>query len=437
MGQIRGDQRSGWRMAARRWMAGALVLIAPAGAGAATLTLDWDAVTTNADGSAIADLAGYRIFQRSGSLLGMTTAQATADAGVTKIPVANVLTHDVTGLLDGASYYFRLTARDDAGNQSGFNWDGALDLEVTTFTAAPRAPINVSASALSHQQVRLTWRDDAGGEGGFRIERSSPDNASYALVLTTAASAGTGTLRAFTDPAVLTPQTTYYYRVRANGAAAHSPYVEVFAVTPAAPTAPPVQPASLRVTGVADDRVTLAWNDNAADETAFELRWSLTGVDGWSSAISLSPNTTSYAHAGLLAGTSYYYQLRAVNGVGNPSFGPASPVSGRTTGGVVAAGFRPPAGLREAYCYPNPVKGTDPVIRAFMGGVDEMEVTIFDAAGRLAHSGRTTTAVTVDGETALEYRWTGDKTPGVYYAVLHGKKGSETVRARAKFAVVR
>jgi hypothetical protein len=191
------------------------------------------------------------------------------------------------------------------------------------------------------------------------------------------------------------------------------------------------------VTAVANNQVTLAWNDNSADETGFELRWSRSGTGGWTT-IALGANTTSHPHSGLTAGTSYYYQVRAVNGAGTPSFAPATPVLGRTTGGSTSgSGFTPPPGLKEAYCYPNPAVGRDPVIRAMMGTVDSVEVTIFDQAGKAVHSGRATNSVNVNGETAYEYPWTGEKATGIYYAVIHGKKGDQTVRARAKFAVIR
>ena len=66
-----------------------------------------------------------------------------------------------------------------------------------------------------------------------------------------------------------------------------------------------------------------------------------------------------------------------------------------------------------------------------------MEITIFNEAGTAVHSAQVTQPVLVGGETAYQYRWTGEKGSGVYYAVVHGKKGGETVRARASFAVVR
>ena len=71
--------------------------------------------------------------------------------------------------------------------------------------------------------------------------------------------------------------------------------------------------------------------------------------------------------------------------------------------------------------------------------VDKVEITIFDAAGRAVHSAAVdgALATVVDGEYAYDYRWTGKKASGTYYAVIHGMKGGRVVRARARFAVAR
>jgi hypothetical protein len=72
-----------------------------------------------------------------------------------------------------------------------------------------------------------------------------------------------------------------------------------------------------------------------------------------------------------------------------------------------------------------------------MGDVESVEITIFDQAGRAVKSDRVTNLKVVNGQPAFEYLWTGEKATGIYYAVIHGRKGNETIRARAKFAVVK
>jgi hypothetical protein len=46
-------------------------------------------------------------------------------------------------------------------------------------------------------------------------------------------------------------------------------------------------------------------------------------------------------------------------------------------------------------------------------------------------------ATIVNGEYCYDYAWTGNKASGIYYAVINGKAGGKTFKARAAFAVVK
>lgn len=82
---------------------------------AATVSFEWD---PNSDG----DLAGYTIFQSSGSLLALTTAQAlTNPTIVTHAVSAAADQYTLANLLPDTSYYFRLAAYTTTGVYSGFN----------------------------------------------------------------------------------------------------------------------------------------------------------------------------------------------------------------------------------------------------------------------------------------------------------------------------
>ncbi len=74
-----------------------------------TATLSWAAPTENTNGSALADLAGYRIYYGT-----------SADALTQVIDVANVTTYVVTGLTSG-TYYFAIAAYSSAGTQGGLS----------------------------------------------------------------------------------------------------------------------------------------------------------------------------------------------------------------------------------------------------------------------------------------------------------------------------
>jgi hypothetical protein len=116
-------------------------------------------------------------------------------------------------------------------------------------------------------------------------------------------------------------------------------------------------------------------------------------------------------------------------------------LSGLGLSGYAAIQPSAAAGLRECVVYPNPaLRSQNPVVRAFIGVVDSVEVTILDISGQLVHSGQLSGAPTglLNGESYYDYTWSGPKSSGVYFAIVHGKTAAGTmVRARARFAVVK
>jgi hypothetical protein len=72
-----------------------------------SVTLSWDAPTKNADGTALTDLAGYKVHYSNFSGNYSQT-----------INVGNVRTNTVNNLTDGLTYYFAVTAYDISGNES-------------------------------------------------------------------------------------------------------------------------------------------------------------------------------------------------------------------------------------------------------------------------------------------------------------------------------
>ena len=77
---------------------------------AGTATLSWNAPTTNADGTPLTDLAGYKVYYGTSS---HTYSQ--------NIDVGNVTTYTVNNLTDGLTYYFAVTAYDTGSNESAYS----------------------------------------------------------------------------------------------------------------------------------------------------------------------------------------------------------------------------------------------------------------------------------------------------------------------------
>ncbi len=84
-----------------------LIITNPVWAG--TAILSWNPPMTNADGTPLTDLVGYKVYygNSSGSL-------------ATSLDVGNV-TQYTLDLTDGLTYYFAVTAYDTSGNESGFS----------------------------------------------------------------------------------------------------------------------------------------------------------------------------------------------------------------------------------------------------------------------------------------------------------------------------
>lgn len=74
------------------------------------VNLSWNAPTTNADGTPLTDLAGYKIYY------GTSSGNYSQ-----KINVGNVTTYKVTNLTSDNTYYFAVTAYDKSGNASKFS----------------------------------------------------------------------------------------------------------------------------------------------------------------------------------------------------------------------------------------------------------------------------------------------------------------------------
>jgi hypothetical protein len=100
-------------------------------------------------------------------------------------------------------------------------------VEYTALSCAPiGAPLDLVAVATSDTTIMLDWVDITDNEEGFSIERSTSFNGTYTEITTV-----TENIETYEDTG-LTPQTGYYYRVRAFNAQDTSIYSnKAFAAT--------------------------------------------------------------------------------------------------------------------------------------------------------------------------------------------------------------
>jgi len=215
----------------------------------------------------------------------------------------NVTSYSNTGLAAATKYYYRVSSYNSAGTSAP-----SAVANATTFSSGGglAAPSNLQASALSSTNIKLTWTDNTTTETGFKIE-SSPDNITYTQIATVGANVVTYTHSG------RTPNTNYWYRVRAYDATSNSNYSNVATVkTPALPAAP----TSLTAVPAAGKKINLSWTDNSSDETGFRIERSTDGVN-FSQIASVAANVKTYTNTGLARSTKYYYRVfayRTTNG---------------------------------------------------------------------------------------------------------------------------
>jgi carboxypeptidase T len=209
----------------------------------------------------------------------------------------------------------------------------AIGKEAIYCTAAPpAAPGSLTAAAVSTSQINLTWTD-SDTETGYQIERCSGAGCTEFAAIANAAANTT----AYSD-AGLTASTSYTYRIRAANSSGSSPYTnEASAVTFDLPL-PPAAPTGLTAAAVSTSQINLAWTDNAADETGFQIeRCSGVGCANFTQIAAVGANVTSYSNTGLTAAISYTYRVRATNSGGNSAYSNEASATTQSAPAVPAA----------------------------------------------------------------------------------------------------
>jgi hypothetical protein len=112
----------------------------------------------------------------------------------------------------------------------------------------------------------------------------------------------------------LSPNTTYFYRVRAcNGDGCSEFTAEVSVWTP---DVPPEAPSGLSAVVVNAYRVDLAWSDGSSNEAGFEVERRLADQGTWARLDVTAPDATGFSDTAVDANTAYLYRVRACNGAG-------------------------------------------------------------------------------------------------------------------------
>lgn len=201
-------------------------------------------------------------------------------------------------------------------------------------------PPTLDSAVGGDGQVALAWTaPTAGGTvTGYQVQRSLTSGTGFTDL---GAPLAASTLSTTDTP--VTNGTTYYYRVRTVTAMASSaPSNELSATPRVAPNAPSMISAT-----PGDSQVSLVWAapTGGAPVTGYRLERSLAAGGPFTTAATLG-NVTTTVDTGLTNGTTYWYQVRALNGT---SAGPPStPAQSATPQAALAAPHAPSLTKAEA-----------------------------------------------------------------------------------------
>lgn len=248
--------------------------------------------------------------------------RATVSGGpYTLIATATVSDYTATGLSNGTTYYFVVTAVDDFGYES-------LDSSQVSVTPAappgdgtpPAVPTGLTAAA-GDRQISLNWNNNSEGDfASYKIYRAPTSGGSYTLIATRIVSD-------YVDTG-LTNGTSYFYKVTAvdtsSNESAQSSFVTAIPAAAPGDFTPPAPPTGL--TAAASDRaVALDWNNNGeGDLSHYRVYRSLTS--GGSYTFIATRTVSNHTDGTLTNGVTYFYRVTAVDISGNES-APSSVVS--------------------------------------------------------------------------------------------------------------
>lgn len=234
----------------------------------------------------------------TGYLLNVSTSStfATLLPGYSGLDVGNTTNYNVGGLTEGATYYYAVSAYSASGASGGSN--------VTTVVTVPPNPVASPPNLFTQTSLSANWIATTSATG-YYLDVSTSNT--FSSLLPGYDGLDVSNVNSYAVIG-LSAGVTYYYRVRAYNASGASGY-------------------SNSVSGLMVPEVPNALPASAISQTNFVASWSAaTGATGYHLDVSTYSDfrsvtvidiaSTSSIVNGLVAGTTYYYRVRASNASG-------------------------------------------------------------------------------------------------------------------------
>jgi hypothetical protein len=227
----------------------------------------------------------------------------------TPLIVSSTVSPDILGLIGATTYYYRVRA---VNSLAGVSVNSAPNQVLT----APVIPLNFSVSSTSSTSTTANWNATSTATA-YELFVSTDQNFNVPLTNYNPKTINAPALSDVVNG--LLPSTTYYLKLRAkNGTNSYSGYTSTITVTTLVASLPPPTFPSVFATSITT--------------TSFQANWNtVSGANSYQLDVSIDPNFNSFIVNNqvvngisaivnnLVGGTTYYYQVRAVNSAGIPS----------------------------------------------------------------------------------------------------------------------
>lgn len=237
-----------------------------------------------------ADDGGESLLKYTWSAVGAPPAPVTFSASGTNAA------KNVTATFGAAGTYTLRAAISDGSLITNSDVTITVSQTLTSIAVTPAvATINTGATKQYAAVARDQFGNAMATQPAFAWTVSSGGGSVTSTGLfTAAATAGTSVVRA------------------AIGTLAGSATVTIVVPVPAAPS-------KLKLTAISRSQINLSWLDNSNNESGFMIERSLDGINFTQIAM-VGPNVQTWSATGLLAGTRYYFRVRAWNSGGNSAY---------------------------------------------------------------------------------------------------------------------
>ena len=236
---------------------------------------------------------------------------------------SSIMTYNDTSAVNNTTYYYVVESWNIQNGYSANSPQSAGAKPLSTLpTSAPAAPVGLTVASSGHHNVTLNWNATSGANY-YKLTRTNlyPDGAGGDIALRTFLLDDSVTGATYTDNTV-TDGKSYSYAIQAVNAAGTSSKSAEVSARPL-PPAPSAAPGSLAAAAASTTSINLTWSP-VVNATGYVIYRSTTagGPFTFPANFANACVETKLTDSNLVTGTTYYYQVSAVNSAGVSS--PAS-----------------------------------------------------------------------------------------------------------------